>query len=248
MRFAYLALCCLLVAGYHANIADTPISRMQVPWWKQRFDQKQIELRLKSPELVWFGDSITQDWERNGPEPWLQFAPIWQRFYGPRAVDLGFKGDSTCHLLWRLLHGELDGYKPKVAIILIGANNFGHVHTDADATFTGIVDIVSLVRTKTPATRIILVGVLPSMRSSWVDDNTKRLNARLGAAFEGNAMVTFMDASALFVLAGKVNEDDFIDSKMTPAEPSLHPTALAQERLAVFLQPVVQRDLGIAGR
>ena len=248
MRFCYLALCCLLIAGSSPNIADTPISRMQIPWWRQRFDQKQVELHVKSPELVWFGDSITQDWERNGPEPWLQFAPIWNRFYGSRAVDLGFKGDSTCHLLWRLLHGELDGYKPKVAIILIGANNFGRVHTDANATFAAITDIVSIVRRKTPETRIVLVGVLPSIRSSWVDVNTRRLNSKLNSAFTGNAAVTFVDASALFTVNDQTNADDFIDPKMIPPEPALHPTAQAQERLAYLLQPIVQRDLGVARR
>ena len=83
------------------NIAVLPISRTTEPWWRQRFEEKQNELRGQPVDLLWLGDSITQDWERNGPQPWLHFAPIWHRFYGDRhAVNLGFKGDSTCHLLW----------------------------------------------------------------------------------------------------------------------------------------------------
>jgi lysophospholipase L1-like esterase len=246
MRGPLLLLCSWLVAASSQNIATTPVSRLQTPWWKQRFDEKQQELRTHPPELVWLGDSITQDWERDGPQPWLQFRPVWERFYGSeKAVNLGFKGDSTCHLLWRLMHGELDGYQPKLAIVLIGANNFGHIHTDAEATLEGIRSIVSVLHRKTPRTRIILVSVLPSIRSVWVSENTKRLNASLASAFVADMTVTFVDASSLFISQGHVDAAAFIDPKLTPPEPALHPTAQAQERLAALLQPIVTRDLAM---
>ena len=73
---------------------------MELPWWKARYEAKQAELRQRV-DLVWLGDSITQDFERGGPQDWQDFAPTWQRFYGDRhAVNLGFKGDATAHLLW----------------------------------------------------------------------------------------------------------------------------------------------------
>ena len=48
-------------------LAAVPISRMDLPWWHQRFDEKQVELREKHPKLIFLGDSITQNWERHGP-------------------------------------------------------------------------------------------------------------------------------------------------------------------------------------
>ena len=71
-------------------------------------------------ELVFLGDSITHGWERNGKS-------TWDKYYGARkAINLGFGGDRTEHVLWRLEHGEFDGYKPRVAVIMIGTNNTGH--------------------------------------------------------------------------------------------------------------------------
>ena len=65
--------------------------------------EKLAEIRRGPVELVFLGDSITQDWERTGPEPWRDFRPAWNRFYGDRhAVNLGFIGDATSHLLWRI--------------------------------------------------------------------------------------------------------------------------------------------------
>src|SRR5215469_17578941 len=137
MRIARLlaALCLLLTLAAaeaprsHVILAATPISRMDLPWWRTRFEAKQAELKRDPPQLVFYGDSITQNWERHGPPDWMNFAPVWQRFYGDRrAINLGFVGDTTANLLWRIEHGEAGGIAPKVAVILIGANNLGRIH------------------------------------------------------------------------------------------------------------------------
>jgi lysophospholipase L1-like esterase len=241
---AMTAMAMVLLAASVANLATTPISRLQTPWWAKRFEVKQAELQTESARLVWLGDSITQNWETGGPLPWLQYKPVWDRFYGrDDAINLGFKGDSTCHVLWRLLHGELDLLHPKVLVLLIGANNFGHVHTDAAQTFLGIKRIVDLVHGHSPLARIILIGVLPSIRSAWVDDNTRLLNAQLKFAYERSPFVHFVDASPLFLVNGHVDPTKFIDPKMTPPEPALHPTAQAQAQIAELIAPIVDADL-----
>ncbi len=235
----------LLTSAAPRNIALEPISRMSQDWWRARFEEKQLELRRMPVELLWFGDSITQNWERSSHDDWRNFAPAWQRFYGDRhAVDLGFKGDSTCHLLWRLQYGELDGIFPRVAIILIGANNFGHIHTDADETFEGIQAILDEVHRRSPRTHIVLLGVLPSIRSDWVSRNTIRLNRRLKATFSDRAYVTYVDVGDLFLTHDLVDPTKFIDPRLTPPAPPLHPTAQVQAEIAERIEPIVARLLG----
>src|SRR5947209_994289 len=97
-------------AAGHTVLAATPIARTDLPWWRARHQAKLAELTRTKPELLWLGDSITQDWELTGPEPWRDFQPAWQRFYGDRnAINLGFKGDTTANLLWRIRNGEVAG-------------------------------------------------------------------------------------------------------------------------------------------
>ncbi len=240
------ALSMMLTATAPSSIAITPISRLSTPWWRQRFQEKQIELHRETVRLLWLGDSITQDWESDGPQPWRKFAPVWKRFYGDRhAVNLGFRGDSTCHLLWRLQHGELDGVNPRAAILLIGANNFGRIHVDANQTYQGIAAVVRLLHQRVPAMQLLVIGVLPSIRSSWVSLNTRSLNRRLALlpANEG-AWLRYIDVSAIFESDGDVDPDRFLDPLLTPPDPPLHPNAYAQAALAMKIEPTVAAMMG----
>lgn len=228
-------------AEARANLATASISRMDTAWWRTRFEAKQAALAARKPALVWLGDSITQDWEINGDQSWNAFAPIWNRFYGARdAANLGFNGDSTCHVLWRLEHGELAALgQPRALVLLIGANNFGLVHTDARQTFDGIQSILTLLRSHLPKTRIIVIGVLPSIRSPWVTANTRALNAELARAIPAHGMTEFVDASPIFEADGKVQPDRFLDPHLVPPGAPLHPTSRSQEKIAALIEPLI---------
>lgn len=236
-----------LDAGWAStSVATASISRLDQGWWKARFFEKQEELHRGPVDLLWLGDSITQNWELDGPQPWQRFAAVWQRFYGDRhAVDLGFKGDSTCHLLWRLQHGELDNISPRGVILLIGANNFGHIHTTADQTYAGILVILDEIHRRLPRAQVLLIGVLPSIRSRWVTDNTRILNARMQREVSiSRSYVRYMDVGSLFLKKGTVDAGKFLDSRMTPPDPPLHPTAETQEEIASLIEPSVAEMLG----
>ncbi len=183
-----LMLAALAPAAARTILAATPISRLDLPWWKHRFEEKQRALRADPPDLVFYGDSITEDWERSGPPPWADFAPVWQRFYGDRhAIDLGFNGDTTASLLWRIEHGEAAGISPKAAVILIGANNMGRPHWSAGDTVSGIEAIIAELRRRLPRTRLLLLSVLPSDRSEWITQTTAAINRDLAARYGAEA-------------------------------------------------------------
>jgi lysophospholipase L1-like esterase len=244
LLFLALAVCC---AASPLPQAARPYSRMDLPWWRERFEAKAAALRSHQADLVWYGDSITQDFELTGPEPWRNFRPTWDRFYASRnAINLGFKGDATAHLLWRIEHGEADGISPRLAIVLIGANNFGHLHWPAEPTLVGIEAVIASLHRHLPRTPIILLGVLPSIRSAWVDENTVELNRDLAARYGKGAdpLVTFKDLSYLFVEHGHVAADRFLDPRLTPPDPPLHPSAEVQAQIAEAIEPEVSRLMG----
>ncbi len=61
---------------------------------KEARDAKQVD-------LLFLGDSITQGWEGAGKATWDEY------YAGRNALNLGYCGDRTQHLIWRLLNGEL---------------------------------------------------------------------------------------------------------------------------------------------
>jgi lysophospholipase L1-like esterase len=226
-------------------LAATPISRMDLKWWHDRHVAKLEELRRAHPRLIFLGDSITQDWESDGPEPWRAFVPEWRRFYGDRdAVNLGFKGDTTASLLWRIRNGEVDGIAPKAAVILIGANNLGRLHWSAADTVLGIDTIIGELRKRLPATRILLLGVLPSERSDWVTETTWTINRALDEKYAHDPVVTFLDVGFVFMKNGRLDRDLYYDPKLNPPDPPLHPTAQGQAAMSVAMEPVLSGLLG----
>jgi lysophospholipase L1-like esterase len=228
-----------------AILAAVPISRMDLHWWRVRFEAKQAELGERHPALVFYGDSITQDWEHQDPQPWADFAPIWQRFYGDRnAVNLGFIGDTTASLLWRIEHGEASGIDPKVAIVLIGANNLGRLHWSSSDTVLGIDTIIRQLRERLPHTKILLLGILPSDRSAWATETTAAVNRELASQFAHATDVTFLDVGHVFLRDGKLDRSLYLDPRKTPPEAPLHPTAQGQALMAAAMEPTLATLMG----
>jgi lysophospholipase L1-like esterase len=226
-------------------LAAVPIGRTDLRWWRERHERKLAELRRVRPNLIFLGDSITEDWEYDGPEPWRQFVPVWRRFYGDRrAVNLGFKGDTTASLLWRIQHGEVARIAPKVAVILIGANNMGRPHWSAADTLIGIDTIIAELERRLPTTKILLLGILPSERSEWITHTTAAINRGLAAKYAHDPVVTYLDVSHVFMKEGRFDRDLFLDPKLRPPDPPLHPTAQGQALMAAAMEPVLAKLLG----
>ena len=227
-------------AGAATIQAATPISRTDLPWWRARHEAKLKELARAKPDLIFLGDSITQNWERSGPPEWQDFAPEWRRFYGDRnAVNLGFTGDTTASLLWRIRNGEVDHIAPKAAVILIGANNLGKVHWSAEETVAGIDAIVGELRRRLPETKILLLAVLPSERSAWATETTAQINQMLAAKYRGSTSVSYLDLGAMFMRKGALNRDLYYDPKLTPPDPPLHPTAQGMAMMSKAMEPLL---------
>ena len=245
-RRAALALPLLTALPAHADIpmAARPLSR-DIVWWQKRHKDKLAELREKKPALIFLGDSITQQWEFDGVPSWRNFAPGWQRFYGDRnAVNLGFSGDATCHLLWRIENGEVAGIAPKVAVVLIGANNLGRLHWTAADTVAGIEAIAGALRRRLPSTKILLLGVLPSERSDWVNDTTATINKTLASRYRDATTLAYLDAGKVFIKNGRANPDLFLDPLLTPPAAPLHPSAHGQNLLSEAIEPTLAALLG----
>jgi enterochelin esterase-like enzyme/lysophospholipase L1-like esterase len=204
--------------------------------WVPRHEQKLVDIRRmkeagKDPQLVFIGDSITEGWEKAG-------LPVWQRYYEKyNAVGLGFGGDHTENVLWRLQHGEVDGIAPKVAVLMIGTNNTGDRQDDPKATAAGVKAILDELRRRLPDTKVLLLAVFP--REEQPSGSLRRLNARVNeiiAGFADGRKVFFADINAAFL-----NPDGTLPRDVMPD--LLHLSEKGYGIWAGKLEPVLQKLL-----
>ncbi len=213
-----------------------PDAEWAIGWWPQRFAEKQKAVEAGGSAVVFIGDSITHNWESLGKAVWDKYfadAPYY-------ALQLGFSGDRTEHVLWRIEHGEFDGYEAKALILMIGTNNTGHFPFEKEPpadTILGIKAVVDALLEKQPKARIILHPILP--RGSGNDDECRYrdsvVNREIMKLADGRRVV-WCDFSTSFLLP-----DGTIPHDICPDE--LHPCAAGYEIWANAVMPVIDRVL-----
>ena len=170
---------CDVKIGSHKAV--TPVSRPDISWWMPRHEAIVERVKQGNVDLLMIGDSITHGWENSGK-------PVWDKYYANRnAVNMGFSGDQTEHVIWRLQNGEIDNINPKLAVIMIGTNNSGGDYTPEQIA-DGVKAIVCQLRTKLPNTKILLLAIFPRGDAEQYKDKTK--GASFNPQWERNAKAT----------------------------------------------------------
>ena len=212
--------------------AVVPEGRPDTDWWMKMHQSFVDRAKRKDVDLLFLGDSITQNWGENA---------VWERYYAPRrAANFGIGGDRTQHILWRIEHGELDGLSPRVVVLLVGTNNIGTSAPEEIA--EGIKAIVATLREKLPTTKVLLLGVFPRGRSlSRIEldkaesaapiDAPGAINARI-AELGRDPMVTYLDISKAFL-----DDDGSIPKTLMPD--FLHLSEVGYRRWAEAMEPTL---------
>ncbi|MCC7084695.1 MAG: GDSL family lipase [Pirellulales bacterium] len=182
-------------------------------------------------DLIFIGDSITQGWEGEGKD-------VWRKFYdGRKAMNLGIGGDRTQHVLWRLENGNIDGIKPKLAVIMIGTNNVPAGNAP-DEIAAGIEAIVKKIRTALPETKILLLGIFP--RDAKPDSEMRakigKVNAKISKLSDGSNVV-YLDIGPKFL-----NADGTLSKEIMPD--LLHLSPQGYQIWADAIEPKVAELLG----
>lgn len=200
-----------------AHSAVEPVPRGE-DWWQQRhraINQRVAETGDRA-RVIFIGDSITQGWEGAGKE-------VWERYYAPRhALNLGISGDRTQHVLWRLDNGNLDGLKPRAAVVMIGTNNSNGEDNTVEQIADGVRAIVAKLRTKLPETKVVLLAIFPRSENPGTQRGkvlqVNQLLQRLG----DNRNVFFVDFGYKFL-----NDQGLIPREWMPDYLHLSPAGYA---------------------
>ena len=179
-------------SGPHFRDKIPPSSSTTVPeqitddYWHSEFERvNKVVVKAAGSQVIFFGDSITLGWSMGKAEG----KAVWEKQFAKyHPINMGNSGDITPVMLYRAMKGNLDfaeGQAPRVAVLLCGTNNYvvkqsdgGKVKWDLGIdtppgeVADGVRAVAQAFRRKLPATRVIVLGILP------VKDQTKWAKCR----------------------------------------------------------------------
>ena len=214
------------------NDAVVPVPREG--GWKTRHESFNAKAKQGDIDLVFIGDSITQGWEGAPPRGGRD---VWAEFYGKRkALNLGIGGDRTQHVLWRLDNGNIDGIKPKLAVLMIGTNNSGSNTSEQIA--EGVKAIVEKLRTKLPETKVLVLAIFPrgedkTVKNRQVNEGANEIIKKLA----DDKMVFYLDIGPKFLA-----EDGTLSRDVMPD--LLHLNDKSYRTWAESIEPSVKKLMG----
>jgi uncharacterized repeat protein (TIGR02543 family) len=145
----------------------------------------------KNFDLMFIGDSLIQYWSDD--KTWKALEKTH------RIINLGIGGDQTMNVIWRLENGEFpSGVTSRYAVVLVGTNNSIMSNHTAEPIAAGIAKIIGIINERSPATRILLISLLPrgptwgggSAGNDEVNEIIKN--------FDGHLNVVYLDMAPLF--------------------------------------------------
>ncbi len=185
----------------------------------------------KPCDIIFIGDSITAFWLSAGKS-------VWDKTYAPRqALDFGIKGDKTQNVLWRLNNMEVQNLKPKVAVVMIGTNNFDNTpHEIAD----GIKVVLTNTEATFPGVKIILVSILPNERAN---EKMMQVNSLIKGYGDGES-VFFLDLVPLMPEVTTPAPGGTTDTNWKGlGKDHLHPDASGYQIWADAMEPLLRKLL-----
>ncbi|MDR0610260.1 MAG: GDSL-type esterase/lipase family protein [Planctomycetaceae bacterium] len=217
---------------YAQSVALLPVDRKD-DWWVKRHADNVAKMEKGDINLLMIGDSITHGWDGQGKT-------VWGSYYGHRKpINLGFSGDRTEHVLWRLEHLPLDKISPKAAVLMIGTNNIGHNSSSPKDAADGINAIVEKLEKQYPALKIIVLNVFP--RGNKVDDGNRKkvdeINSYLPELLKNKPNVTLLDINRVFL-----DTEKNLSKEIMPD--FLHPNTYGYELWAKAVEPTLTVLLG----
>ena len=226
-------------AGKNYNPAVDALPQRSMAWIKRHEDKcDEAKRRAGQVDLLFVGDSITQNYERTDAQALVNIHPVWDEFFAPhRAMNLGFNADRTNHVLWRIRHGEVDGLQPKDIVLLIGNNNLNHssLRPNGDSVeeiAAGTSAVIEELHSRMPSARILVLSVLDTKFSADRSARTSALNAAVEAHVEGLNYARYLDVTPLFLAGSRVRSELFYDPIVSPGFPPIHPAAAGQRMMA----------------
>jgi len=214
--------CFALTPGTTPSKRSIEYSWMSINTWEKMHAEDVLAAQYDQVDLLFLGDSITAGWNWD----------VWQKNFAPfKAANFAIGGDHTGNVLWRLQHGDVGNIQPKLVVLLVGVNNFGHLNETPEQVAAGVSKVVQQIQLAWPNSKILLNAIFPYEQDakSPKRQKVKKVN-QLIAKLANKKNVIFKDYGDLFLEKnGNISPEIMGDF--------LHPTAKGYQIWADAMTP-----------
>jgi len=166
-----------------SSTTPTPVPDVQNDnRWMSLHERFVGEAKEREADVVFIGDSLIQQ---------IKNFEVWKKFFEPlHSLNFGIGGDQTQHVLWRVENGELDGFPPRIVVLLVGTNN--HSHT-AEEVAEGVMKIAEAVHQKQDKAHLIAIEIPPRGKMpNTLREKLRNVNQILADKLNGMDRTTFL--------------------------------------------------------
>ncbi len=167
-------------------------------------------------DIIAFGDSLVQG---VGATEGNDFVSALSRRIGQPIVNLGVSGNTTADGLARI--GELDRYRPKVVLLLLGGNDHLRKVPEAE-TFANLSALIE--NTQARGAIVLLLGIRGSLLGDKFEEEFEELHERYQTAYVSD------------VLSGLFGRAEYMSDP-------IHPNDAGYAKIAERIAPVLEQLL-----
>ncbi len=217
-----------------------PADKMDQAWWKNRHQENVDRIGKGKVDFLMVGDSITHGWDLKHPGEKVQ-----AYYYGDRNfVNMGFGGDQTQHVLWRLNNAPMNKIQPKAAMLLIGINSlWGDWNNCSFNDALGIQACVDKLQCLYPNIKILVLNVF--VANEKPDDPVRarmnKTNEYLPQLLKGYKNVTLKDINKLWL-----DKENKIPKSLM--KDFVHPTEFGYKLWGAEVEPEISKMLDVPAK
>lgn len=187
-----------------------PCTQAREPYnynWEERHRQILALNKSDAPKTVIFANSIVHFWGGQPISKTAREEETWSNYLTPLGVrNQAYGWDRVENVLWRVYHGELDGYSTERIIVMIGTNNL-HLNTNEEI-IEGMDLLIKAIKIRQPEAIITMVGILPRRK---YESRIGKINFQI-ADLAAKHKVLYQDIGAqLLNPDASINESYFSD-------------------------------------
>ena len=198
--------------------------------WENRHRDILEMNKTAPPKIIFIANSIIHFWGGLPRTKLVREEASWENTFTPMGMrNFAYGWDRIENVLWRVYHGELDGFEAEQIMLMIGTNNL-HLNSDEEV-LNGLKMLVDAIKVRQPQANVFLMGLLP--RRDY-EKRIGKLNLRI-AKLAGDADVQYADLGGIFL-----KPDGFIDESLF--SDGLHPNAEGYRKLRPDVKKLLESN------